>query len=171
MIEVTSLKTLFSGKNIVQAIETLQDGMTPVVTERILLKPRVVLVTHDVVNDKTVLLHQYKVGAMSYTSEFPSGEINAGENPYDAVKRILQDTTGLEPKSIEVMHFIKLNQEDTYAPTTFYYVTVDTRHLVESEVVRTLGGKDLIREVNAMQHDSLGVILGAQHIKQQRRRK
>lgn len=171
MIEVKSLKTLFSGKNIVQAIETLIDGADASTTERILLKPRVTVVTHDIVNDKVVLLHEYKVGSMAYTSEFPSGEIEAGELAYKAASRVLKETTGLEAKSIEMMHSLMLNPVDTYAPHTIFYVTVDTRGIAEDPCLRLIGGKELIREVNVGQHDALGVILGAQFIKANRKRK
>lgn len=173
MIEVKSLQTLFSGKCIVQAIETLVDGVEQPLTERILLKPRVTIVTHDIVNDKVVLVHDYKVGSMAYTSEFPSGEVEVGELAYNAARRILKGTTGLAPKSIEIIHSLMLNPSDTYAPHTLFYVTVDTRDIIEDKYdnLRVIGGKELIREVNALTHDSLGIIMGAQYIKSNRKRK
>lgn len=171
MIEVVSLENLQAGKAYIQSVKFMKDEVLEE-GQRILLTPKVIVVAHDEINDKTVLINDYKLGSMAYTKEFPEGEVKAGELNYKAARRILMETTGLEPKSIETIHDIMVNQSECFAPTTIFYCLVDTRPLLNEcpDNIKLIGAKDLIREVRGMQHNSLGVILGTQHIRANRRR-
>lgn len=171
MIEVVSLENLQAGKAYIQSVKFMQDGEAKE-GQRVVLDHKVVVVAHDEINDKCVLLKEYQLGSMAYTSEFPTGPLMVQELAYKAARRVLKETTGLEPKSIETIHDIMVNQDDTYAPVTVFYCLVDTRPLLDKcpTNIQLVGAKDLIKEVRGMQHNSLGVILGAHHIRGNRRR-
>lgn len=171
MIEVVSLENLAAGKAYIQSVKYMQDSELKE-GQRVLLTPKVIIVAHDEINDKCVLIQDYKLGALQYTKEFPEGDVVAGELAYKAAHRVLLETTGLEAKSTETIHDIMVNQSESYAPVTIFYCLVDTRPLLTKcpDNIQLVGAKDLIREVRGMQHNSLGVILGSQHIRANRRR-
>lgn len=54
------------------------------------------------VNDKIVLLKQYRVPVGGYIYEFPAGLVDKDETPFDAGKRELKEETGLDFISGEI---------------------------------------------------------------------
>ena len=60
------------------------------------------------VDDKIIMVRQYRPAIEAFTYEFPSGYIDVGESPEKAMKREFQEETGYQCKTITYMGALKI---------------------------------------------------------------
>lgn len=144
--------------------------------ERIVHRPAVIGLCHDPINDKVMLVQQYRVGVMGEMTEFPAGLVDKGEDAHKAIAREIQEETGAVIKSATLLHEYNALPGSCSAPMALYYVTFDSRDIedgktftddsgFERTTVILKGAKELIREVESNRHSSAPVIMGAQYLK------
>lgn len=143
--------------------------------ERILHQPAVVGLCHDPINDKVLLVHQFRVGAMQELLEFPAGLIDKGEEAHSAILREILEETGVVAKSATLLHEYMPLPGSCYAPISLFYVTFDSRDVVDGDIFTTSplevttvvlkNAKEIIREVEDNKHQSAPIIMGSQYLK------
>lgn len=169
------VNTLHTGFLKVQEITVENPQGSQKIFERVVHKPAVIGLCHDPINDKVMLVSQYRLGAMRHMLEFPAGLIDKGEDAHQAVARELLEETGVEAKSTTLLHEYMPLPGSCFAPMAMFYVTFDSRDVVDGAVFTTgefeattvvlKGAKELIREVEDNQHMSAPIIMGAQYLK------
>lgn len=174
-MQIKSVSTLHRGFLKVQGLLVEALNGAERTFERIVHSPVVIGICHDPINDQIMLVEQYRYGAMMNMKEFPAGCVDRGEEPHKALAREVLEETGVELKSSTLIYDAMSMPGSMLAPMSIFYVTFDSRMVEEGKVLHTspfeatkvnlMGAKQLIREVENNQHQSLPVIIGAQYIK------
>lgn len=74
------------------------DGREEVISRQLIRHaPVVVMLVHDVANDKYLLTREYRVGQEGYVYGLPAGMMDEGEAPLGAALRELREETGIVP--------------------------------------------------------------------------
>lgn len=172
-VVVESLENQFVGSNFIVQNLHLNIDDEDVQLERAILPNQVIVIAHDLVNDKVVLIEKYRPGGLSISAEFPQDYSGPHESTANAAHRILEEQTGLQAKSLSKANSLMSHTDTAYAPVVIYYATVDTRPLLNSvhPNIKTMGAKELMKEVRWGNMNSLGVVLGASYIKTNRPRR
>lgn len=171
----TNIKTLHRGFLKVQLLTVENDKGNSRDFERVVHSPAVVGICHDPINDQILLVEQYRYGAMQEMLEFPAGLIDKGEQAHQAVVREIWEEAGVNAKSATLINEYMSMPGSLHAPMSVFYVTFDSREVEDGTICETSEfektkvvlktAKELIREVEANQHPSVPVIIGAQYLK------
>lgn len=168
-MKLKKVQSIHKGQLEVQEVSLETPEGTLVTKERTKREPHVVAICHDVINDLVMLVNTYRVGAMKTMLEFPEGPVRDFETSLAAIERNVIELTGIQVKSSQNLQEYMENPDSQYAPTTLFYCTFDSRDAVEGDV-ELIPGRELIKQVENGEHDSVGVILGAQYLKLLRNR-
>ncbi|WFZ78513.1 hypothetical protein MQM1_030 [Aeromonas phage vB_AsaP_MQM1] len=173
-MKVVSITNIYQGFCKVQKVTLENPEGQQFEAERVIRKPAVLAICHDPINDKVMLVQQYRVGAMRTLIEWPGGLVNEDELEHQAVAREVLEETGVEVKSVTHLFSYLASPGLQMEPVQIFYCTFDSREVEERlmqgegmELTQVVlkGAKELIREVERGEHCSLPVITGAMHLK------
>lgn len=86
-------------------------------------RPDVVLVFAKTINDKVIIVEQYKHGAKEFLFELPGGVVDEGEDKEMAIYRELLEETGYRPESINCIG--EYTDDPTKNRNRFYFYFAD----------------------------------------------
>lgn len=133
--------------------------------ERIKRPAKVVGLCHDPVNDVVMLVKSYDYGSLMESQHFPSVSARKHQAPNETLQDAIELATGALVKSVAYITNFMEAPEYSYAPTQFYYVSFDSRSVLDNEDVVLTTGKELYRQVTEGDHMDLQVIFGAHYLK------
>lgn len=135
------------------------------VVERIKQPARALAICHDPVNDVVMLSKSYDYGSMRESKHLPSVTLCGSKPSHEALQEALEKTTGALVKSVGYVTSYMEAPEFAYAPTQVFYVTFDSRSVLDNEDVVLTTGKALFDAVQAGEHDDINVIYASHYLK------
>lgn len=140
----------------------LDNGET---VERIKQPAKAVGICHDPVNDVVMLIKDYSYGSMMEAKHLPTATLNEHQSSHVALQKAIESSTGALVKSVSYVTSYMEAPEYSYAPTQVYYVTFDSRSVLDNEDVVLTTGKLLFEAVNAGEHNDMNVIYASHYLK------
>lgn len=98
-----STKTIFEGAIISLQIDTVELPNGGEATREIVKHPGAVAVV-AILNDRLLLVDQYRQAMGRAELEIPAGKLEKGEDPLEAARRELQEETGYTCNKIKLLH-------------------------------------------------------------------
>lgn len=160
-MKILEAQNIYDEVLVVQQLR-LDDGT---VVERIKQPTRALGICHDPVNDVVMLVKDYSYGSMRESKHLPSVTLTDGTPSNEALQSAIEKTTGALVKSVSYVTSYMEAPEYSYAPTEVFYVTFDSRTVMDNEDIVLTTGKSLFEAVSLGEHDDMNVIYGSHYLK------
>lgn len=159
-MEILDVQNVYDNILMVQKVTTDE-----VEIERIKRPAKVVGICHDPVNDVVMMLKSYNYGSMMEAKHFPATNAKQSQAPNETLKDAIELATGAQVKAVQHITSFMASPDFSYAPTQLFYVTFDSRSVMDNEDVVLTTGKELYRQVVDGEHSDIQVIFGAHYLK------